>query len=78
MGVSVKVGPKYQIVIPQDIRQKIGLRPKDEVIVEEIGGTVIIIPKPKSFTDFIIGLGKEVWERVDVKDYLKKERESWK
>lgn len=78
MGVSVKVGPKYQIVIPQDIRQKIGLRPKDEVIVEEICGTVIIIPKPKSFTDFIIGLGKEVWERVDVKDYLKKERESWK
>ena len=25
----------------------------------------------------LIGLGKELWERVDVKEYMRKERESW-
>ena len=78
MGVLMKVGPKHQIVIPYKIREKLGIHPQDEVLVEEIGGMVVIIPKPKSFTDFMIGLGKEVWEGVDVKDYLRKERESWK
>lgn len=32
MGIPVKVAPKNQIVIHQNIRQKIGLHPQDEVI----------------------------------------------
>lgn len=77
MGMVVRVGPKYQVVIPSEIRQRIKIKPQDEVLVEIIGDVVIIIPKPASFTDFIIGLGKEVWEGIDTKDYLRKERESW-
>lgn len=77
MGMIVRVGPKYQVVIPSEIRQSIKIKPQDEVLVEIIGDIVIIIPKPASFTDFMIGLGKEVWEGIDTKDYLRKERESW-
>lgn len=77
MGVSVRVGPKYQVVIPNEIRQKIGLHPKDEVMVEEVKGTAVIIPKPESFTGLMVGLGKEVWKGVDVRDFIKKERDSW-
>jgi len=77
MGMIVRVGPKYQVVIPSEIRQRIKIKPQDEVLVDIIGDVVIIIPKPASFTDFIIGLGKEVWEGIDTKDYLRKERESW-
>lgn len=77
MGMVVRVGPKYQVVIPSEIRQRIKIKPQDEVLVDIIGDVVIIIPKPASFTDFIIGLGKEVWEGIDTKDYLRKERESW-
>jgi AbrB family looped-hinge helix DNA binding protein len=78
MGVTVKVGPKYQVVIPQGVRKKIDLHPQDEMLVEEINGIVVLIPKPKSFTELMIGLGKEIWKDIDVKEYLKKERESWK
>ncbi len=78
MGVTVKVGPKYQVVIPQGVRKKIDLHPQDEMLVEEINGIVVLIPKPKSFTKLMIGLGKEIWKDIDVKEYLKKERESWK
>ncbi|MBM4141924.1 MAG: AbrB/MazE/SpoVT family DNA-binding domain-containing protein [Nitrospira sp.] len=77
MGMIVRVGPKYQVVIPSEIRQRIKIKPQDEVLVDIIGDVVIIIPKPASFTDFMIGLGKEVWEGIDAKDYLRKERESW-
>lgn len=77
MAMPVRVGSKFQVVIPYDVRQKIDLHPKDEVIVEVIAGTVVIVPKPKSFTSFMTGLGKELWKGVDVKDYIRKERELW-
>lgn len=77
MGISVKVGPKYQVVIPQSIRKKVGIQPQDEVLVEEVEGTVVIIPRPKTFARFMVGLGKEAWKGIEVKKYLKRERESW-
>jgi AbrB family looped-hinge helix DNA binding protein len=77
MGVSVKVGPKYQVVIPQTIRKKVPIHPQKKVLVEEINGVIFILPKPTSFTEFMIGLGKEVWKGVDPQAYVKKERESW-
>ncbi len=78
MGTKVKVGPKYQVVIPQSIRQKIPLAPKKEVLVEEINGAIIILPQPKSFTEFMMGLGKDAWKGIDPKAYIKRERTSWK
>ena len=77
MGVKVKIGPKYQVVIPQTIRKKIPLVPKKKVLVEEINGVIFILPRPTSFTEFMIGLGKEAWKGIDSKDYVKRERESW-
>jgi len=77
MGVNVKVGPKYQVVIPQAIRKRVPLHPRKEVLVEEINGVIFILPKPTSFTEFMIGLGKETWKGIDPKAYIKKERESW-
>jgi AbrB family looped-hinge helix DNA binding protein len=77
MGLTVKVGPKYQVVIPKELRKKLRIKPKDKVLIEEIEGMVIVIPKPKSFTGFLKGLGKEVWEGEDATDYVKRERRSW-
>ena len=78
MGAKVKVGPKYQVVIPQSIRNKIPLLPKEEVLVEEINGAIIILPHLKSFTEFMFGLGKDDWRGIDPKSYVKKERAGWK
>ena len=78
MGTKVKVGPKYQVVIPQSIRKKISIVPKQEVLVEEVNGAIIILPEPKSFTEFMLGLGKDAWKGIDPKAYVKKERASWK
>jgi AbrB family looped-hinge helix DNA binding protein len=78
MGEKVKVGPKYQVVIPQAIRKKVPLVPKKEVLVEEINGAIVILPHLKSFTEFMFGLGKDVWKGIDPKTYIRKERARWK
>lgn len=77
MGVKVKVGPKYQVVIPRLIREKVPLLPKEEVLVEEVNGLILIFPTPESFTDYMLGLGKETWKGTNPKAYLKKERAGW-
>jgi len=78
MGVKVKVGPKYQVVIPQAVRKKVPISPQKEVVVEEMNGAIVILPQPKSFTEFMFGLGKETWKGIDPKVYVKKERDHWK
>jgi AbrB family looped-hinge helix DNA binding protein len=78
MGVRVKVGPKYQVVIPLPIRKKVPISPKKEVLVEEVNGAIIILPRPESFTHFMFGLGKGTWKGVNPKAYVKKERANWK
>ena len=78
MGTKVKVGPKYQVVIPQSIRKKVPIFPKKEVLVEEVNGVIIILPQPKSFTEFMFGLGRSAWEKTDPRSYVRKERAPWK
>ena len=78
MGTKVRVGPKYQVVIPQTVRRKVPISPKKEVIVEEVNGAIIILPQLKSFSEFMFGLGKDVWKGIDAKAYVKKDRARWK
>lgn len=42
---TVKVSPKYQIVIPQDVRERIELKPGQEVVVLEKDGVIHVIPQ---------------------------------
>ena len=78
MGTKVRVGPKYQVVIPQAVRKKVSISPPKEVVVEKVNGAIVIPPQPKSFTEFMFGLGKEAWKDIDPKAYVKKERDHWK
>jgi AbrB family looped-hinge helix DNA binding protein len=41
---SVTVSPKFQVVIPQDIREKIGLKPGQKMRVIAYDNKVIFIP----------------------------------
>ncbi|MGH2822947.1 MAG: AbrB/MazE/SpoVT family DNA-binding domain-containing protein [Thermoleophilaceae bacterium] len=36
--MTARVGPKGQVVLPKEVRDKLGIRPGDEVVVEEAGG----------------------------------------
>lgn len=42
LGMTYRVGPKGQVVIPKPIRDRIGISPGDEVVVEQEGREVRI------------------------------------
>jgi AbrB family looped-hinge helix DNA binding protein len=65
---------KNQIVIPREARQALGLKPGDKILVVVRSGKVLVLQKPKSYRDAIRGLARGKYP----KDYLQKERQSWK
>jgi AbrB family looped-hinge helix DNA binding protein len=65
---------KNQIVIPREAREALGLKPGDKILVVVTGGKVLLLRKPKSYAAAIRGLARGKYS----KDYLKKERASWR
>ena len=57
MGV-VTLSSKYQIVIPQDVRKKMGLKPGQKIVVIEKDGVVHLIPQRpiKEMRGFVKGV----------------------
>jgi hypothetical protein len=53
----------------------LGLAAGDELLVLVKDDRTVMMPKPKSFTQELAGLNKEVWQ--DSEAYLKGERDSW-
>jgi AbrB family looped-hinge helix DNA binding protein len=70
---EVKLSTKNQIVIPRDIRNALGVKAGDRLLVVPRGNTVILLRKPKRYSKAIAGMGKELYGF----DYLTQERESW-
>ncbi len=76
----IKVSHKFQVVIPKDIREPLGISKGDtlqiykkdiEIVMEKIETRM-----PLSLKD-LKELGKEIWKDVNAEKYIKKERESW-
>lgn len=50
MVTATKVGPKYQVVIPKDVREAVGLKPGD-LIEAQLGRNGRIVLQPKVLVD---------------------------
>jgi AbrB family looped-hinge helix DNA binding protein len=74
---SVKVSAKYQIAVPQIARKKLNIKKGDRLIVDVQDGVIILIPTPKSYTNYLQGLHSEIWKNIDTQKYLNEERGSW-
>ena len=71
---EAKLSSKNQIVIPREARKALNLKAGDRVIVSVHGERVIVLEKPKSYADAIRGIARKTYP----KNYLRKERRSWK
>jgi AbrB family looped-hinge helix DNA binding protein len=69
---EAKLSSKNQIVIPREAREALDLKPGDKLVVRIYGEKILILEKPKSYHRAILGRG------TYPKDYLKKERASWR
>jgi AbrB family looped-hinge helix DNA binding protein len=65
---------KNQIVIPREARDALGLKSGDKLLVVTSGDSVIVLQKPASYRKAIRGLARGKYPR----DYLRKERRSWR
>jgi AbrB family looped-hinge helix DNA binding protein len=61
---TVKVSPKFQVVIPKELRERLKLRPGQELVIYEIEGQIRLDPphKPKNLRGLARGLR---WEESD-------------
>jgi len=72
-----KVSGKYQIVIPKIVREALGLRPGDRLLISVEDDKAVLRLQPRSYADHLRGLHKEVWQGINPADYLNEERDSW-
>lgn len=70
-----KLSSKNQIVIPKLIRRKLGLAAGDTVLLRAEEGILYVMPEPKDWATAMQGLGADIWETVDVKEYVRELRE---
>ena len=68
---EVKLSTKNQIVIPRQIRDALGIKAGDRLLVVARGDTVILLRKPKKYSKAIAGMGKGLFSP----GYLAEERE---
>lgn len=71
-----KIGPKGQILIPNSIREALGLRPGVEVIID-IRDNEVVITRPKiegNYTEYYLTTrSQKLREEVDVKKIILEE-----
>lgn len=76
-AVTVRLGARGQIVLPKAVREQLGLKTGDALMLMVDGPRIILRARPANFTEAMLGLHKEVWEGVDVDKWLEEERSSW-
>lgn len=74
----VKVSRKFQIAVPSEIRKKLGIRAGDTLLLDVQGEHATLIREPDDWAEKLIGLHRHVWEGIDVDEYLRHERASWR
>ncbi len=63
----VTVSPKYQIIIPKNIRESMGLRPGSKIVVLEREGRIELIPSidPKKARGILKGIDTHIDRDID-------------
>lgn len=77
---QVTIGPKYQIVIPKEIRKKVkGIKPgkKVGVYTHDEGKSITVELNPQGWVDRTYGLMKDAWKDIDPIAEVEKMRDEW-
>ena len=71
------ISPKYQVVIPKEVRRKLNIKEGQRLQVYPVGDSIVMSPKPKSYSEKMLGLGKDLWKGIDPLEYIRQERADW-
>jgi AbrB family looped-hinge helix DNA binding protein len=75
---SVRISKKGQFVIPKEMREAMGVKEGEEILITLEEGKVILT-RPQEYARRTRGLLKGTWGKSgkEVDRYLRKERRSW-
>lgn len=78
MTRSVRLSKKGQLVIPKEMREALGVKEGDELLVT-LEGRRVVLTRPHEYARATRGLLKGTWgkSRQAVERYLERERGSW-
>lgn len=76
-ATSVKVSQRFQIAVPHLARKRLKIQGGDRLLVDVQDGMLILLPQPRRYTDALAGLHREIWEGVEVRQVMDKERGAW-
>ena len=72
---------KYQTVIPSAIRKSMGLKRQTKLVWRVLRKGkipfVVVSPQSKNWTEYLSGLGKDIWTGIKVDDYINSLRDQW-
>jgi len=77
MKAVVTLSSKNQITIPKSACRKLAIGPGNQLILDVEKDSLILKPKPKSYSKHLRVLHRLVWQGVDAASYIRKEREAW-
>ena len=78
MNIRRKLGPKGQLVIPKVVREFLGIKPGDAVVIEVRGKEVLIKPgvDPETFVEDFCSLTEtKLKKKLDLEKLLEEEVE---
>ena len=53
------------------------MRPSDRFLIGVEDEKTVLHLQPRSYTEYLRGLHKEVWEGIDPAGYIREEKNSW-
>lgn len=74
----VKLSQKGQIVVPRQVREKLQIKPGENLVISVINGQAVLL-KPLQYAEKTAGLIRGTWGRAktEADRYIKVERDSW-
>lgn len=75
---SVRLSKKGQFVIPREMREALGVKEGDELLVT-LEGERVMLTRPQQYAQATRGMLRGTWGRTkrEVERYIEKERRSW-
>jgi len=76
---SVKLNKKGQLVIPQEVRERMGIKTEDTLVILTRGDETVLLT-PQKYAEYTCGMMKGTWgsSRKEADAYINEERGSWK
>jgi AbrB family looped-hinge helix DNA binding protein len=72
---TATLSSKSQLVLPAEIRRKLGINPGDRLVVELEGDHAVIRKVPQSDVEALAAYRSEVWR--DYADEIQEARDEW-